>query len=190
MLTKFIPMFINNADKLLRWLQSIKGLPPWAFLFTTDTDLMYTNIDTEHTIKIISEWLDELSTHPEFPPGYPLDAVKSAMKTIMRTNHFEFGDMNFLQLMGTVMGTSDACMWATIYYYGHHEVKTPVPNFQQYLHNGKLTRWIEDIFEIWVCNECKCWKNCKHWKDFLSSLPFRRLTWTTEDPRTRRYSLI
>ena len=34
----------------------------------------------------------ELSTHPEFPPNYPLDAIKSAMKTIMRTEHFEFGE--------------------------------------------------------------------------------------------------
>ena len=66
---------------------------------------MYTNIDTEHAIKIISEWMDELSTHPEFPPDYLLDAAKSEMKTIMRTNHFEFGNMNFIQLMGTAIGT-------------------------------------------------------------------------------------
>ena len=114
MLTKFIPTHINNADKLLRWLQTIKGLPPWAFLFTTDADSMYTNIETEHAINIISEWLDELSTHPKFLPSYPLDAVKSAMKTIMRTNHFDFGDMNSLQLMGTAIGILAACMWATV----------------------------------------------------------------------------
>ena len=108
---------------------------------------MYTNIDTEHAIKITGKWMDELSTHPEFPPDYLLDAVKSAMKTIMRTNHFKFGNMNFIHLMGTAMGTSAACMWATIYY-GRHKVKTLLPNFQQYLHDGKLTRWINIIFAI------------------------------------------
>ena len=68
MLTRFISTYINNTDKLLRWLRMIKGLPPWAFLFTTDADSMYTNINTEHAIRVIGEWLDELSTHPDFPP--------------------------------------------------------------------------------------------------------------------------
>ena len=126
--TKFIPTYINNADKLLRWLYAIKNLPPWAFLFTTDADSIFTNIDTEHAIKIINEWMNKLSTHPEFPPDYPLNAVKSAMKTIMRTNHFEFRDMNFIQLTGIAMGTSAACMWGPIYY-GDHEAKTLLPNF-------------------------------------------------------------
>ena len=58
--------------------------------------------------------MDELSTHPGFSASYPLDAIKSVMKTFMRTNHFEFGVLNFIQLMGTTMGTSAVCMWATI----------------------------------------------------------------------------
>ena len=89
--------------------------------------------------------------------------------------------MNFLQKMGTAMGTSAACMWATIYY-GRHEVKTLLTRFHKYLHGGKLTRWIDDIFGIWICNKCKFWKNCHHWKYFVSSLPFGRLTWTAEEP--------
>ena len=90
MLTPFIPTYINNADLLLQWLKSISNIPPWAFLFTTDADSMYTNINTEHAITVISKWMDELISHPEFPPNYPLEAVKSAMRTIMRTNHFDF----------------------------------------------------------------------------------------------------
>ena len=109
-LTPFIPTYINDADILLRWLQKITGLPPWAFLFTSDADSMYTNIDTNHAIKIIGEWLDELIAMPNFPRGYPFDAVKSAMAMIMRGNYFEFGDLNFFQKMGTAMGTSAACM--------------------------------------------------------------------------------
>ena len=61
-------------------------------------------------------------------------------------------------------------------------MKTLLPIFEQYLHNGKLTQWIDNIFGIWVCNKCKCWKQCKHWKEFVSNLPFGRLIWTTEDP--------
>ena len=59
------------------------------------------------------------------------------------------------------MGTSAACMWATIYYV-HHEVKTLLLKYQKYLHDGKLTRWIDDIFGIWICNECRCATGCVH----------------------------
>ena len=47
----------------------------------------------------------------------------------MRNNVFEFGDTGYLQLMGTAIGTSSACMYATIYY-AMHEMKTLLPNFQ------------------------------------------------------------
>jgi len=38
------------------------------------------------------------------------------MKLVMRNNVFEWGDLYFLQKKGTAMGTSAACMWATIYF--------------------------------------------------------------------------
>ena len=54
---------------------------------------MYTNIDTDHAIEVISEWLDNLATqiyakHPNFPS---IDAVKEAMVLVMRNNIFECG---------------------------------------------------------------------------------------------------
>ena len=77
---------------------------------------MYNNIDTEHAIRVIGWWLDELDATLELPIGHPLDAIKSAMATIMRNNIFEWGDLCFLQLLGTAMGTSVAVMWATLYF--------------------------------------------------------------------------
>ncbi|KAL7526576.1 hypothetical protein ACHAWF_001826 [Thalassiosira exigua] len=64
---------------------------------------MHNNIDTDHAIEVPSKWLDELSQLPNFPPDFPLKAVKSAMIHIMRNNIFEFGDLYFLQLLGTAM---------------------------------------------------------------------------------------
>ena len=90
---------------------------------------MYTNINTDHAIEVIGTWLDELSTKPGFPPDYPLAAIKSAMATIMKNNHFEFGNLNFLQLIRTAMGTSAACIWTTIYY-GIHETKELLPTYR------------------------------------------------------------
>ena len=64
---------------------------------------------------------------------FPLAAVKEAMALIMLNNVFEWGDLYFLQLLGTAMGTSVACMWATIYF-GIYKNYTLLPRFSSYLH--------------------------------------------------------
>jgi hypothetical protein len=180
MLTPFVPTYVNGVKPILDWYSTTKDLPPWAFLFTSDADAMYNNIDTSHAIEVIGKWMEKISSTPGFPTNYPLRAIKSAMATIMRNNHFEFGDLNILQLLGTAMGTSSACMWATIYY-GVHESETLIPKFKPQLKDGKMIRWIDDIFGCWVCNQCKS-MNCSHWRDFVTSLPFGKLTWTTDKP--------
>ena len=78
------------------------------------------------------------------------------------------------------MGTSAACIWATIYY-GYHEVKKLLPTFGPRHYDGCMVRWIDDIFGIWCCNECKS-RNCRHWKEFVNSLPFGKLQWDTAEP--------
>ena len=120
------------------------NLPSYAFFFTSDVDAMYNNIDTKHAIYKIEAWLVELSSLPNFPHNFPLKAVIAAMKIIMRNNHFEFGDLKFLQLLGTSMGTSSTCMWGTIYF-GIHNNKKLLPKYKERLHDGNLTRWIDDL---------------------------------------------
>ncbi|KAL7554905.1 hypothetical protein ACHAWF_018453 [Thalassiosira exigua] len=48
--------------------------------------------------------------------AFLLQAVKDAMKTITTNNIFDFGSLHFLQLIGTVMVTAAAVMWATFYF--------------------------------------------------------------------------
>ena len=71
------------------------------------------------------------------------------MALVMQNNVFEWGDLYFLQLLGTAMGTSAACMWATIYF-GVHENDTLLPRFSNNL--LLYCRFIDDIFGIWIGN--------------------------------------
>ena len=65
------------------------------------------------------------------------------MALVMRNNIFEWGDLYFLQLLGTPMGTSATCMWATIYF-AIHEMGFIIP---KYANNLLLfCRFINDIF--------------------------------------------
>ena len=55
-----------------------------------------------------------------------------AFDFIIKNNLFEYRDLDLLQLLGTAMGTSAACMWAIIYY-SVHGIGSLIPNYNQYL---------------------------------------------------------
>ncbi|KAL7530298.1 hypothetical protein ACHAWF_003326, partial [Thalassiosira exigua] len=155
-LKHFVPTYVQGTSHILSKLKDINDLPPHAYTFTAGANAMYNNINMNHAIKVISAWLDELSTHPKFPTDFALEAVKEAMKIIMTNNIFQFGTLLLLQLLDTAMGTYAAVMWATLYF-GYHEVKTLLPNF----------------------SNC----NCTHFNGFKSALNnFGILTWTVDKP--------
>ena len=139
---------------------------------------MYNNIDTRHAIRVISAWLQDLHSKGKLPDGFPLDAVVSAMTTIMSNNLFEWGDMYFLQLIGTAMGTSAAVMWATLYF-AYHKEHTLIPE-----HGHKMLyfrRFIDDIFAIWIGNLTTDWSSfCKDVNNFGTD-EGGILTWDIED---------
>ena len=141
----FVTTYLKDSGQLLDVLQDIGELPPTAKLFTADATSMYTNIDTNHAIDVIGKWLDSIAN--ELPANFPLKAVKAAMVLVMKNNIFEWGDLYFLQLLGTAMGTSAACMWATIYF-AVHEMGTLQPTYGHKMLLFK--RFIDDIFGIWI----------------------------------------
>jgi hypothetical protein len=124
---------------------------------------MYTNIDTKHGIQTLQNWLS-LHQH-ELPQNFPTHMVIRAVELVMKHNIFQFDDTFWLQLTGTAMGTSLACIYATIYheetsilptysaYNGAHRTSTPEPltpvplstHTPLLLHAGL----IDDAIQIW-----------------------------------------
>ena len=172
-LRPLIATYLKDSHDLLRQLKSLGPLPPNARLFTADANSMYTNIDTDHAISVIGLWLDNV----DLPDGFPLGAVKEAMVLVMKNNIFEWGDMYFLQLLGTAMGTSAACMWATIYY-AVHEMGLLIP---KYNNNLLIFLWfIDDMFGIWLDDG-----NATTWPAFKRDVDdFGILTWEFEELST------
>ena len=152
-LKNLVPTYVKDSQQVLDDVKLIT-LPSNATLFTCDAHSMYNNIKTDHAIEVISWWLRDLDSKGLLPALFPLEAVIEAMTIIMQNNLFEFGDMYFLQLLGTAMGTSSAVMWATLYY-AYHEVHTLIPT-----HGDSLLyfqRFIDDILGIWIGNTTTDW---------------------------------
>ena len=160
------PCYLKDSQSLLRKLHRLGQLPPTAVVVTADAVSMYTNIDTQHSLKVLRLWFD-LHAH-QLPKKYPVDMVLQAIRIVMTNNVFQFDDTFWLQLTGTAMGTSAACMVATIYYSYHEEtrilpvfahtsvvhpmmmppIQGPAPTFEDtplLLH----ARLIDDAFQIW-----------------------------------------
>ena len=170
-LVPLIPTYLRDSKHLLDLLADLGPLPPNAKIFAADANSMYTNIDTTHAIQVITSWLDSLSE--DLPEKFPLGAVKEAMEIVMCNNTFIFGDLHFLQLLGTAMGTSAACMWATIYF-AVHEIDTLLSNYDSHL--LLFRRYIDDMIGIWLGDDTT-WENFKR-----DTNNFGILTWDFEEP--------
>ena len=112
-----VPTTVKDSQQVLDKTASLT-LPPGAKLFAADANSMYNNVDTDHAIKLITWWLRDLHTKNELLENFPLDAVLSAIVAIMQNNIFVCGNVCFLQLLATAMGTSSVVMRATpaLYY--------------------------------------------------------------------------
>ena len=177
-LRHLIPSYIKNSSQLLARLKELQingQLPPDIWVFTADARSMYTNIDTKHALEMIGRWLDKLRRDGLLPRDFPLAAVKEAMALVMQNNVLEWGDLDFLQLIGTAMGTSAAVMWATIYF-GTHENNTLLPRFSNNL--LLYCRFIDDIFGIWIGNRSgMAWAQFKEYCN-----DFGLLKWDFKEP--------
>jgi hypothetical protein len=110
-----LPTHIRDSEALQEDLRKAfpNGLPKGAKLFSVDAVAMYSNIDTEHGIEVITTWLKQ---HGDtLPSDTPVDFIIAALKEIMENNIFQFGDTFWRQVLGCAMGTSTAVNYAYLY---------------------------------------------------------------------------
>ena len=118
---RLCPCYLKDSNALLRKLRKLGKLPPNTVAVTADAVAMYTNIDTKHSLQVLQRWF-ELHAH-QLPHRFPVQMILKAINLIMCNNVFQFDDTYWLQLIGTAMGTSCACMIATIYFSYHEETR-------------------------------------------------------------------
>ena len=169
------PSYLKDSTSLLQRLNQLPLLPPESTLLSANAVSMYTNIDTQHGIATISKWLHRHKR--ELPSDFNIPLVTDALAIVMQQNVFQFDDTHWLQTTGTAMGTSVACVYATIYYSFHEESKL-LPTYQT--SGGPLLfykRFIDDTFLIWIPTIPYA-----PLESFLQDLPFGKLTWTADPP--------
>jgi hypothetical protein len=167
---KKLPSYVSSSFELKQQILnlSIKDLER-ASLFTADAVSMYTNIDTDHALTTIANFLRHSPYCRNISNPEP---IIRGLEIIMRNNVFRFGDTYWVQISGTAMGTPPAPMYATLYY-SIHELNF-IPRFAQNIPFYK--RYIDDCLGIWIPNKDPSIDE-RQWKEFQRTMEYGKLRW-------------
>lgn len=128
--------YLRDSDQLLQDLRSIQATDD-MILITFDVVSMYTSINIDFALQVIRQ---ELHNDPW------IDAIMFGLRVVLTSNYFVFGDLIWLQLNGTAMGTSVAPTFASLFL-AHFERTLICDHFTSNLVYFK--RYIDDGFIIW-----------------------------------------
>lgn len=94
------------------FLEKIRGavLMPGSLLVTGDITALYTNMDTERTLRSVAE---AFRNNPD--PNRPDREILQLLKLTLNNNFFTFNNKNYLQILGMGMGKTYAPNCADIY---------------------------------------------------------------------------
>lgn len=166
--------YIISSDQLVCTLTTTfpGPLPPGAKLFSVDAVGMYANIDTDHGIEVVEQFITKYGNKiKDF--RIPLEFIKSCLTLIMKRNIFRFGDTFWKQQNGAAMGTSCAVNYAFLYM-GLLEMLTLIKDFEQWM--IFYSRFIDDGLGIWLTNRPG---SAHAWEDFKNRLNnWGTLKWT------------
>ena len=109
---------------------------------------------TSHSMEIICLCLEHLSEEKKLKEKLPINLVLDLLQIVMTNNYCEFGECDWLQLVGTAMGTPAACVY-TILYYRWHEIQKILPKFPGLRY---FKRFIDNIFGIWIASTREQWE--------------------------------
>jgi hypothetical protein len=181
------PCYLRDSWQLLQELKDLGPLPPNARLVTADAVSMYSNIHTEHGVATVHAWLTRHSTDDDFPDDLRdpaiIDRICDLLTLVMTTNVFDLDDTTWIQRVGTAMGTSVACVYATIYYSQHEEMEI-LNSERNDLGIIFYRRFIDDAFIVMLTRDRP--DRYQQLQQTMNSFgeEGRRLEWTSEPPST------
>lgn len=142
-----LPSYIRDTTDFINRIRQLPQLSKDSFLVTLDVSSLYSNIPHKDGIKACQYFMGENGRTST-------DSVQSISKLIelvLTKNHFQFNDEDYIQKLGTSMGTRMAPSYASLFM-GKFE--------KEYLESCGVQpllwlRFLDDIFMIWDDSEEK-----------------------------------
>ena len=141
-LMQSLSSYVKDTTNFIQKLKSFKLSQANSHLVTLDMSSLYTNIPHNDCLDACRHFLTgDTCTRNQLP----IDCSLSLIRLILENNHFQFNNDNYLQKMGTAMGSPMAPAYASLFM-GKLE--------QDFLKNRSLVpsiwlRFLNDIFMVW-----------------------------------------
>lgn len=139
-----LPSYVKDTSDFITKIHSLKVIPQNAFLVTLDVTSLYSNIPHDDGIKACDHFMSEGSISQE-----ARSTISELINLVLTKNHFQFDGKNYLQILGTAMGTKMAPSYASLFM-GKLEM-----DFLDSCGKKPLIwlRFLDDIFMIWNHSE-------------------------------------
>lgn len=141
-LMQSLPSYVKDTTDFIQKLKSFKLAHANSYLVTLDVSSLYTNIPHKEGLDACEFFLasDTCTSN-----RLPVDGILSLIRLVLENNHFQFNNDNYLQKMGTAMGSPMAPAYASLFM-GKLE--------QDFLKSRSLVpsiwfRFLDDIFMVW-----------------------------------------
>ena len=141
-LMQSLQSYVKDTTDFIQKLKSFKLAHANSYLVTLDVSSLYTNIPHKDGLDACGFFLasDTCTSN-----RLPVDSILSLIRLVLENNHFQFNDDNYLQKMGTAMGSPMAPAYASLFM-GKLE--------QDFLKSRSLVpsiwlRFWDDIFMVW-----------------------------------------
>ena len=141
-LMQSLPSYVKDTTDFIQKLKSTKLAHANSYLVTLDVSSLYINIPHEDSLDACRFFLasNTCTSHQ-----LPVDSILSLIRLVLENNHFQFNNDNYLQKMGTAMGSPMAPACASLFM-GKLE-----QDFIQSRSLGPSTwlRFLDGIFMVW-----------------------------------------
>jgi len=150
---KKIKSYVRDDIQFLNYIP--QRVDPDTLMVTFDVTSLYSNIPHDLGKTAISFWIEKYPEilHSRFNKQFIIDGIE----LILNNNSFQFNNKNYIQTLGTAMGTKMAPTYATLtlaYLEEHLYDKIE----QEYGNNIKMNfikswkRYLDDCFIFWKCS--------------------------------------
>ena len=136
---KSLPSYVKDTSDFITKIHNLKGIPQNAFLVTLDGTSLYSNIPHDDGIKAFDHLMSEMGK------SQAGSVISKLINLVLTKNNFQFNGENYLQVLGTAMGTRMAPSFTSLFM-GKLEMdfldscdKTPLI----------WLRFLDDIFMVW-----------------------------------------
>ena len=136
---KSLPSYVKDTYDFITKIHNLKGIPQNAFLVILDGTSLYSNIPHDDGIKAFDHLMSEMGK------SQAGSVISKLINLVLTKNNFQFNGENYLQVLGTAMGTRMAPSFASLFM-GKLEM-----DFLETCDKTPLIwlRFLDDIFMVW-----------------------------------------